>query len=145
MLPIETIETKEAQDVIDNQLNTLHMRIVDNFSRDVLEAQRDGFGYIAIDKLERALFAIASLQGLDNIVSIDDVISGLADNKAISDESLDALTGNFDEVREVLMASSEVLTLVPGQRSLAQRALELAQNFNESGITEVTNTTERST
>lgn len=142
MEPIETIrafEEQKAQDAMNEQLDTLDKRVVDEFIRDIREAQQDGYGFISIDKLKRALMAIAGLQGLQNVLNIEDVISELVEN-VNSNESNMVITNNLDEARELLKASSDVLTQVPGQRSLAQQALRVAQNLDASGFTEATNT-----
>jgi hypothetical protein len=121
------------------QAEVLDMHAVDGLIIELREAQTYGYEYADIKKFERGLLAIASLQGLTNVLNIEDAIHALANRGSVS-KQVEVTLVNEEQVGiigDTLTDVSNVLTKVPGQRELAQRAIHTAQLLNDIETTTV--------
>lgn len=102
----------------------------------VQEASLRGYDYVEIDVIERALIALAVLNGATNVPSLSAAINFLQSAGEEIDESDDEIGPVVRispplviETIATLQESSAVLSRVPGQQKLSRRALQASVNI----------------
>ena len=126
------------------EINTINRSVLDveELLFKVQEASFIGLDYLDLKAVERALIALALLNGADKVPSLSAAINFLQSTGEERDESNVMFSGIgevsqgvfitqplVNETVTALQESSKVLSRVPGQQALSQRALQASADI----------------